>query len=100
PGEAGRLREAPELDRDLVRAFDLVDRMRDRRIRDERLVGGIEEDHRTALAREGDPARELLLRRGGAGRVVRRAEIDEVDLLLRKIRDEAVLGGRRHVDDA
>src|SRR5204862_337238 len=57
-GEAGELREAPELDRHLARPLDLVDRVRDVRVADVRLVRGVVEEHGALVARPVHPARE------------------------------------------
>ena len=78
-GEAAVLREAAELDGALARARNFVNRLRDRRIRDEGLVGGVEEDDRAVLERVIDPRLQFVAGGGGAGRIVRRAEIDQVE---------------------
>ena len=89
-GEARALREAAQLQRDLLRPRDLVDRARQRRIRDVRLVRGVEQDHRIGLLGPRDPARELLARRDRAGRIVRRAEVSNIDRGARRLGLEAV----------
>ena len=55
--EASVLREATELDRAFARAWNFIDRMRDRRVANVRLVRCIEKDDGLMLARVFDPAR-------------------------------------------
>ena len=80
-GEAGGLGEAAELDGALLGPVDLVDGVRDLRLGDEGLVGGVEEDHAVVGVGVVDPLRQLGVGGHGAGRVVGEAEVDDVDLL-------------------
>ena len=68
---------------------------------DERLVGGIEEDERLVRVRPVHPCLELLLCGGGAGGVVRVAEIDHVHRLgkVGGRGNEPVGGGAGEVDE-
>ena len=74
--------------------------MRDLRVADIRLVGGVVEDDGALLAGVGHPLRQRLLGDDGARRVVRVAQVDEIDRPIRQRRAEAVLGGTRQVDEA
>lgn len=76
-GEATVFRERAELDRATASAFYFVDGMRDLRILNEGLVGGIEKDDRIVFPCVGDPLSELCAGGDGTGRVVRKAEINE-----------------------
>ncbi len=98
-GEAGGLGEGAELDGALLGPFDFVDGVRDLRVGDERLVGGVKEDHAVVGIGVIDPLLQLGLAGHGAGRVVGEAEIDNVHLLRRQRRDETVGLVARHVDD-
>lgn len=60
-GEAGGLGEAAKFDRALSRAFDLVDRVWDVRLRDVLAIGGIVEDERVVAPRVVYPDLELGL---------------------------------------
>jgi len=71
----------------------------DVRVGDERLVGGVEEDHAIVGVGVVDPLLQLGLAGHGAGRVVGEAEVDDVHLLGRQRRDEVVGLVARHVDD-
>ena len=83
-----------------ARAGDFVDGMRDRRVADVGLVGRIEEDDRLVRARVFHPRLELRARGHGAGRVVRKAEVNDVHLLCGRLGDEAVLRGALQIDEA
>ena len=98
--EARALREAAHLDRALARARDLVDRARERRVLDERVVGGVEDQHRITGARPRHPRLEVCARHHRAGRVVGRTEIGDLDRRGRRIRNESVALGRGQVGDA
>jgi len=98
-GKTGGLGKGAELDGALLGPFDLVDRVRDLRVGDEGLIGGVKEDHRVVGIGVIDPFLQLGLGGHGAGRVVGEAEIDDVHLLGRKRRDEAVGLVAGHVDD-
>ena len=98
-GEAGGLGERAELDGALLGPFDLVDGVRNIGVGDERLVGGVEEDHRVVGVGVIDPLLQLCLAGHGAGRVVGETEIDDVHFLGRQGRDEIVGLVARHVDD-
>ena len=52
--------------------------MRQRGVLDERLVRGVEEDDRAAVVGVIDPPLQLIASENRAGRIVRRADIDEV----------------------
>ena len=98
-GEAGLLREAAELDRDVTCARDLVDAVR-QVAGHEALIGGIEKEDRVVLLCEAYPLREALAVIDGAGRIVRAAEVNDVGpVLWCRERQEAVLFGRHRVDD-
>ena len=99
-GEPAVLREAPKLDRAITRAFDFEDRARHRGVLDEGLVGGVVEDDRAVRTGVGDPGFELLARGGAAGRVVRVAEVNEIDRLTRDLWHEAVFRGALEVVEA
>ena len=70
-----------------------------RGIADVSLVSRVEEDERLVRPRVIDPRLELRARRDGAGRVVRKAEIDHVHLFRRRLGDEAVLRGALQIDE-
>ena len=73
-------------------------RVRDLRVGDEGLVGGVEEDHAVIGIGVVDPLLQLGLAGHGAGRVVGEAEVDDVHLACRQRRDETVGLVARHVD--
>ena len=79
---------------------DLVDRVRRAGIADVGLVRGVEEDDGArACARTSTQRRQRGARQHGAGRVVGRAEVDEVDRPVGQRGLEAVLGRARQVDE-
>lgn len=92
-GEPAVFREAAELDGALARAGDFVNGMGNGRVRDVGLVGGIEEDDGLVREGVGHPRLELRARGDGTRGVVRRAKINDVRVLFRRLGDEAV--GRR-----
>ncbi len=75
--EAGRLGHGAELDGAGAGAFHLEDAAGGI-VDDEVLVSGVVDDDGVVLVRVVDPLLQLLFAVGGAGRVVRRAEVDEV----------------------
>src|SRR5262245_13373894 len=89
-GEAAVLRKTAQFNRALERPRDLKNRMRNFRIGDVRLVGGIEEQKRIVFVRVIDPARKLRAQCDGTRRVVWKTEIDEIDMLLRWLRHKIV----------
>src|SRR3989475_5145486 len=93
PGEARRLRETAELDRDVACALDLVDRVRDVRVADVRLVRRVVEEYRILASCVVHPALDTRTRQDCAGGVVREAQVDEVDVAVRERRLEDVLPG-------
>ncbi len=97
-GEPRGLGKTPELHRDLARPLDLVYGMRDLRVADEGLVGGVEEDQRLVPVRVGHPFRQLAPRGGRARGVVRKAEVDDVHALGGQVRHVVVFPGRGKVD--
>ena len=74
--------------------------MGDRRVADEGLVGGVEEDEGLVRVRVVHERRELLARGGGAGGVVGEAEVEQVDLAFGRGGDEAVGLVALEVDEA
>src|SRR5947209_19482558 len=75
------LGEAAKFDRTVRRARNLVNRMRESRIADVGLVGGIEQDQSIVFARIIDPMSQLLGRCHGASWIVRETQIGYVDVL-------------------
>jgi hypothetical protein len=100
PGKPGILRKRSGLDRDVVRARDLVDRVRHVLVRDVRLIRGVVEDHGLVCVRVIDPPRKRIARRHGARRIVRIAEIDEIDAAIGQRGLEVVFRDARQVDHA
>ena len=66
--------------------------MRNAGSRNVRLVRGVEEDDRTVPLGIIDPAGQGLPRRHGSRRIIRIAQIDEIDVRRRKCRYEVVFG--------
>ena len=97
--ESGSLREAAELDGAFLRSLYLIDGVGHVVFADEGFVGGIEQNQRVVGERIVHPFLQLGLGQGGARGVVGVAEVDDVDALVRNLRDEVVLGGTRHVGD-
>src|SRR5262245_18321044 len=64
--------------------------MRNFKIRDVRLVGGVEEQKHVMFMRVSDPARELCARCDGTRWVVWKTKIDEIHRLLRRFRYKIV----------
>src|SRR6516225_2108681 len=89
-GEAAVLRKAAQLNRAVERTRYLENRMRNFRIGDIRLVRGVEEQKRIVFACVINPARELGARRHGASWIVWKTKINEIDMLLRWLRNEIV----------
>src|SRR4030095_9212174 len=89
-GEAAVLRKAAQLNRALERTGDLENRMRNFRIGNVRLVRGIEEQNPIMSARVIDPARELRARCDGTSWIVWKTKINEIDMLVRRLRNEIV----------
>src|ERR1039458_6891293 len=54
-GEAGRLAETAELDRDFPGSVNFIDRVRNSRVGDVRFIGGVIQNPRTVLLRVFDP---------------------------------------------
>ena len=97
-GEACGLRERAELDGTLAGAANLVDAVRDVRVLNVSLVGGIEEDEGIVLQGVVHPLAQFLAGDDGARRVVGIAEVDDVDgASLGQFGNETVLGCRGHV---
>ncbi len=99
-GESAGFREAAKFDRALFRARNFEDGMRDFRLADVALVGGVEEEQGAVLLRVGDPARELRARRNRAGRVVRKAEVNQIGRRVRRLGHEAVCLRAGQINDA
>ena len=99
-GEAGRLAETAELDRDVPGAVNFIDRVRNGRVGDVGFIGGVIQNHRTVLLRVFDPTLQHLLGGNHAGRVIRIAQVNQVDPLPGKFRNEIVGGGNRKVNQA
>ena len=98
-GKACVLREGTKLDCAGSRALTLVDAVRDIRLGDICLVGGIIDDDSAHPVRIVHPFLQLCLCDRGAGRVIREAQIDQIGRLLRQLRREAVFRRTRHIDD-
>ena len=73
--------------------------MRHALLDDEALVGRVEENDGAVLVGVVDPGLELVAREHGAGGVVGRAQVDEVDWGFGKRRAEVVCRGGGHVDN-
>ncbi len=99
-GESRRLGEAPELERDLAGAVDLVDGPGQGVVPDERLVGRVEQQEGLVLPGVVDPGFELGPGDGRAGGVVGEAQVDQVHRLPGGGGDEGVVPGRLQVEDA
>src|SRR6516164_11242969 len=74
--------------------------MRNLPVGDVRLVGCIVENDGLFSSCVGDPFFELSLRRYGAGGVVWKAEIDQIDMLAGKRGDEMIGCSRGHVNQS
>src|SRR5207253_8963148 len=94
-GEPAVLRKAAEFNRALARAWDFVDRMRNLRVGDVRLVSGVVEEDRFVLQRVIDPGGELFAPGNGAGWIVWITKVNEVHFVLRNFRHEIVGRGAR-----
>ena len=97
-GEARGLGKAAEFNRHVARAWDLENAVHQAGLADERLVGGVEQYDGAFALGVFDPALERGARHDRAGRVVGRAEIDQVHVLVGQGRLEAVFGRRGQVD--
>ena len=64
--------------------------MRNFRIGNVRLVSGIEEQKRLVFARVRDPRRKLLAHGYGAGWIIRKTEINQIDVFLRRLGDKII----------
>ena len=73
--------------------------MRDCRIANIGLIGRVEQNDRSVGQRVLHPSLKLGPRGRGPGGVVRRAQVNDVYVLLGRLRNEAVLGGARQVGD-
>ena len=98
--EASVLAEAAELDRDVACSFDFVDRVWNLRISDEGLVRSVEQNDRVVRLRVIDPLLERFLRGDRPRRVVRKAQVDQVDFAFGQRRSEIVFGRHRNVNQA
>ena len=98
--EAGRLREAPELDGHLARPLHLEDGVGNLGIADVRLVGRVVQQDGAVVAGVVDPALEGGARHHRARRIVRVAQVDEVDGRVGERRLEAVLRRARQIHEA
>lgn len=83
----------------LTSTVDLVDRMRNPRIGDVSLVGGIEQNQRVVLARIVDPATQLLASRDRTGRVIRKTKVNKIDMFFWRFGNEIVFCDTRQVND-
>ena len=72
--------------------------MRNAGSRNVRLVSGVEQDDRPVPLGVIDPAGQGLPRRHGSRRIIRIAQIDEIDVRRRKCRHEIVLGRHRKIN--
>ena len=97
-GEPAVLRKASEFNRALARAWDFVDRMRNLRVGNVRLVSGVVEEDRFVLQRVIDPGGELFAPGDGAGWIVRITKVNEVHFVLRNFRHEIVGRGARQIN--
>ena len=89
-GEATVLGEAAELNGAIARAFDFIDRVRELRIANEGFVGGVVEDGGAVGQGVFHPGFELCTRGYGARRIVRVAEVGQIDRLIGDLGHEAV----------
>ena len=64
--------------------------MRNFRVRNVRLVSGIEQQKRVMFARVGDPMRELRARCHSPGRIVRKTKIDQIDMFLWRLGNKII----------
>ena len=99
-GESAVLGETPELDGALPGAGNFIDRVRDVGIADIGFVGGIVEQDRAMLKCVGHPGFKLPARCNGSGRIVREAEIDDIDLLCRNLRHKSILRRAFQIGDS
>src|SRR5580704_11589382 len=83
-------RKAPKLDRTVMGTRDLVNGVGDRGVGDVSFIGGIVENDRPIPESVVNPRLELFPRRDRPGRIIWKAEIDEIDALLWNLRDKAV----------
>src|SRR5205807_2902893 len=89
-GEPAVLREATQFNRALAGARNFENGMRNFRIGNVRLVSGIEEQKRLVFARVRDPRRKLLAHGYGAGWIIRKTEINQIDVFLRRLGDKII----------
>src|SRR5204863_8056744 len=97
--EAAILRETAELYRAFPPSRNLEDRMRDRWIADVGLIGCVEKDDGLVFTGIIDPARQLLSRGHAACRIIRKTEVNDIDWLLRRLRNKAVGRSARKIGD-
>src|SRR5262249_2412540 len=97
-GETAVLRETAKFDSTIARAGDFVNGVRQRGIVDVSLVSGVEQDDGFVFERVFNPALKLLARGQCAGRIVGRAEVNYIHVLLWRRGDETVAGFARQVN--
>ena len=99
-GEAAVFREAAEFNGAVARAVDLVNGVRYTGGAHVGFVGGIEEDDGFVFPCVINPSGELFAGSDGAGRVIRIAEVDQIDGFFRDGGDKPVFGGAGEINDA
>ena len=100
PRKSCRLGERADLNGAGLCSLDLKDAVRDLRILDERLVGGIKEDDRIGFVRVIHPCPQMCAREDCTRRIVRRADVDDVGMHGRIGQGQkAVLAARCGMDD-
>ena len=97
-GESAVLRATAEFDGAVARAGNFVNRMRQRRVGDVRLVSRVEQNDGLVFERVFHPRLKLRPVRRRAGRIVRRAKINHVHVPLRRFGNETVAGFARQIN--
>ena len=101
PRKARLLRERAEFNRTSSRPLALVNRVRDIGFGNISLIGRVKENHAAVLVGVIHPALQRFLPHDSTGRVVRRAEVNEVRCLARREgRCEIIFRGAGQVGDA
>ena len=101
PRKSRLLRIGAELDRTSSRALALVNRVRDIGLGDIGLIGRVKENHTAVFVGVIHPALKRFFPHDRAGRVIRRAEVNEVRCLPRReLRGKLIFRGTGQIGDA
>ncbi len=98
-GETAVFRKAAKFDCAVARTRNLVNRVRNRRIGDVGFIRCVVENNRSGAPSVVDPSFELLPVGDRTGWIVWKAEIDEIDALLRNLRNKAVRLGAGKINE-